>query len=234
MAIRDRETFLNNVNRLIKIKGVSPTELNRAIFGVYPGTRIPKGDVRRKQKTVNYEIANKVAEYLNTTVNKLLAGPEKHVKYSEIPEQVLPEEHTRNPNGAPSWAVPEDHLSQHRPVLLYSKGKPYLAKLVQRLETMPIDKEDVDLLVRALDRGGADVFRSVARVLDSGENGTIMALKMNVVEFEQKVEERIELRELKAIIGTMKKRQDDLEMLLEREKKGPPGLREPVDPAQHE
>jgi len=156
------------------------------------------------------------------------------VPYAEYQEHTLPLEHTRNPVGAPSYAVTPDHLMGQQPTAIMMKVTPHLAPLVSRLELALRQEAEIKAIIQAIDRGDGDVIRSVIEVLNSGEIGTIMALKMNVIEFRQKVEERQELQKMKATLSHMKKRQDDLEMLLDRAKKDPPGLREPVDFAEND
>jgi hypothetical protein len=115
-----------------------------------------------------------------------------------------------------------------------------LAPLVYRLEKALVgQKEDIAMLIKVLDKADdAEIMRSVARILTSGETSTAMALKMNVMEFGEKIEKE---KQLKGTIYGMEQQiiatnaeVAKLKAELSKEKKGPPGLREPVDPAQHE
>jgi hypothetical protein len=115
-----------------------------------------------------------------------------------------------------------------------------LAPLVYRLEKALVgQKEDIAMLIKVLDKADdAEIMRSVARILTSGETSTAMALKMNVMEFGEKIEKE---KKLKGTIYGMEQQiiatnaeVAKLKAELSKEKKGPPGLREPVDPAQHE
>lgn len=134
--------------------------------------------------------------------------------YEPVEEKMLPQEDTRNPSSSPSYSITPDYLNAHKPTGGIMKIKPQLAPLVNRLESVINQEDEINGIIQVIDRGDGDTLKSVVEILNSGESGTIMALKMNVSEFSQKVRERIEYRELKATVGLMKKRQDDMEMLL--------------------
>jgi len=134
--------------------------------------------------------------------------------YEPVKETMLSQEDTRNPASSPSYAITPDHLNGRKPTGVIMKVKPNLAPLVNKLEATLNEEDEIRGIIRAIDRGDGDTLKSVVEILNSGESGTIMALKMNVAEFSQKVRERTEYRELKATVGMMKKRQDDMEMLL--------------------
>jgi hypothetical protein len=115
-----------------------------------------------------------------------------------------------------------------------------LAPLVYRLEKALVgQKEDIAMLIKVLDKADdAEIMRSVARILTSGETSTAMALKMNVMEFGEKIEKE---KKLKGTIYGMEQQiiatnaeVAKLKAELSKEKKGPPGLREPVDPVSND
>jgi hypothetical protein len=243
MAIRDRATFLNNVRQLLTNINKLPVDLNRYVYGIYPGTKVPRGDIFRGQKSINPERAAKAAEYLNTTVEDLLKNTK--TSYTMPGERMRPQENTGNPNGAPSWSVTDDHLQGQaaKPVSMYVKAD--LAPLVARLEQLLTDRDEIRSVIALFDQGDGEVLRSVVKILSSHEKAAATALKLNVSEFADKIAEK---EKLNRTISNMEKQRIDMEKLLDakmeeiktirdeltREKKDPPGLRERVDPAEND
>lgn len=128
-----------------------------------------------------------------------------------------PQDDARNPTGGPSYAVTPDHLEGKAVTVLFSSTT---------LEVSPDHKP---------------VIEKVVAILQSGEVDTAEALKMNVDQFWWKIQQKRQYQallsdhsELKTTIGLMKKRQDDLEMLLNLEKKEAPGCAGPVNHAENE
>lgn len=143
-------------------------------------------------------------------------------------ETMLPKESTRNPNGQISWSIDPDRFNH-----------PFHTTIHSQIEISPEHHP---------------VLQKVVKILDSGEIDTIEALKMNVDQFARKIDEKkqyqrliSEHQDLKRTIGLMKKRQDDVDMILKEksdalakakkdlilEKKETPFLREPIDPAEN-